>query len=212
MKSLRKLVLVASAVALSANTAAAQAFSFGLRGTGSIPTGSFAQTQTQAAANEAAIEGAKNGFGYGLDVGLSLGAIGLYAGFDHVKFDCETSSCRSDGKYTLQGVTAGVKLAPAMASMFHPFAKAGVTFNNLKGGYGGSSSNALTTDQAPGYEIGAGLDIALAGIVRFTPQVRYVGQELKAKVPGVNAPSATGQGVNYFSVDLGLSLHTPFGR
>jgi hypothetical protein len=35
---------------------------------------------------------------------------------------------------------------------------------------------------------------------------------LKAKVPGVTAPAATGTGVNYFSFDLGLSVHTPFGR
>jgi len=50
------------------------------------------------------------------------------------------------------------------------------------------------------------------GLVSITPQVRYIGQELKAKVPGVNAPAASGQGVNYFSFDLGLSVHTPFGR
>jgi hypothetical protein len=52
----------------------------------------------------------------------------------------------------------------------------------------------------------------LAGIVSFTPQARYVGQQLKAKLPGVNAPAATGSGVNYFSFDLGLSVHTPFAK
>ena len=206
------LKIVLGAIAITASPLAAQSFSVGLRGTGSIPTGAFSETPTSTTANSAVIEGAKNGFGYGLDVALGLGAIGIYAGFDHVKFDCESATCRTDGKYTLQGVTAGVKLAPSFgSSMFHPFAKAGVTFNDLEGTYGGSSSSTLTTERTPGYEIGVGADITLGGIFAFTPQARYVGQELKAKVPGLNAPTPTGQGVNYFSFDLGLSLRTPFG-
>jgi hypothetical protein len=90
--------------------------------------------------------------------------------------------------------------------------KGGVTFNDLQGGYGGSSSNVLTTDKTPGYELGVGADLTLAGILSFTPQARYVGQQLKAKLPGVNAPAASGSGVNYFSFDLGLSVHTPFAK
>jgi hypothetical protein len=209
---MNNILKIVGAIAITASPVAAQSFSLGLRGTGSIPTGTFSQTPTSSTANGAVIDGAKSGFGYGLDVGMALGPLGVYAAFDHVKFDCQNATCQSDGKYTLQGVTAGVKLSPSMgSSMLRPFAKAGVTFNNLQGGYGGSSSNALTTDRTPGYEIGVGADITLAGILAFTPQARYVGQELKAKVPGVTAPAASGQGVNYFSFDLGLSLRTPFG-
>jgi len=215
MKTLSKVVALAAPVTLVASilttsVAGAQSFSLGLRGSGSFPTGAFAQSSSST--NTAVIEGAKSGFGYGLDAGLAVGFIGLYAGFDHVQFDCQTSTCRTDGKYTLQGVTAGVKLAAGGYSMIRPFAKAGVTFKDLQGGYGGSSSNALTTDKAPGYEVGAGADVTLAGIVSLSPQVRYVGQNLKAKIPGVNAPTPTSSGVNYFSFDLGLSLHTPFGK
>lgn len=193
-----------------APASSAQSISFGLRGTGSYPTGAFAEDQTSASGT--LIEGAKNGFGYGVDAAISLGMLGVYGGFDHMKFDCQTTTCRSDGQYTLQGVTVGVKLMPPMASAFRPFVKGGVTFNNLKGGYGGSSSNRLETDQAPGYEIGAGGDVGFLGLVSITPQVRYVGQNLKAKVPGVTTTSTTSsQGVNYFTFDLGLSVHTPFG-
>jgi hypothetical protein len=39
-----------------------------------------------------------------------------------------------------------------------------------------------------------------------------VGQNLKAKIPGVIAPAATGTAVNYFTFDAGMSVHTPFGR
>lgn len=191
-----------------ASPISAQSISFGLRGTGSVPTGAFAD---QNSANSALIQGAKNGFGYGLDVGVGLGIFGVYGGFDHIQFDCATSTCQSNGKYTLQGVTVGVKLSPPMMSALHPFVKGGVTFNDLEGSYGGSGTNQLTTDKTPGYEVGAGADISLMGLVSLTPQIRYVGQNLKAKIPGVTTPTtATEQGVNYITFDLGLSLHTPF--
>src|SRR3954464_5877813 len=75
----RTFSITLSVVALSLPLSA-QSISIGLRGTGSIPTGTFAEDQT--AANDALITGAKNGFGYGLDLGLGLGPIGVYAGFD----------------------------------------------------------------------------------------------------------------------------------
>jgi hypothetical protein len=212
MTKTRRAVASALMLAFAAPALSAQSLSIGLRGSGSIPTGSFSEAPSSTTPNAALIEGAKSGFGYGLDVGLSLNMFGIYAGFDHVSFDCETTTCRTDGKYTLQGVTAGVKISPPIAGILHPFVKGGVTFNDLQGGYGGSSSNVLTAERAPGYEVGVGADITLLGILSFTPQARYIGQELKAKVPGVNAPAATGQGVNYISFDLGLSVHTPFGR
>ncbi len=208
---------VISTIALAAAAAAfvfatpniqAQSFSIGLRGTGTVPTGSFADAQSSSDA--ALIEGAKNGFGYGLDVGIGLGMFGVYGGFDHINFDCATATCRTDGKYTLQGVTAGVKLSPVSVSMFRPFVKGGVTFNDLQGGYGGSSSNRLTTDKTPGYELGAGADFSFMGLFSLVPQVRYIGQKLKTKVPGVTSPSAVGQSVNYLAFDLGLSVHSPF--
>ncbi len=209
MKPVLRMLIVAVAVVVVAPSLGAQSISISLRGSGSIPTGSFAEDQT-GSGNAAAIEGAKNGFGYGLDVGVGVGPIGVYAGFDHIKFDCETTTCTSDGKYTLQGVTAGLKLYTPPVSLLHPFVKGGVTFNDLQGGYGSSSSNVLTTDRAPGYEVGAGADISFLSLLSLTPQVRYVGQNLKAKIPGVSAPSATGKAVNYLAFDLGLTFHSPF--
>jgi len=211
MTRLSRIVVLAPSLMLLASSLSAQSISIGLRGTGSLPTGAFAQDQT--AANGALIEGAKNGFGYGLDVGIGLGPIGIYAGFDQIKFDCKTGTCQTDGKYTLKGATAGVKLGMPMVKRFRPFVKGGVTFHDLQGGYGGSSSNTLTTETTPGYEVGLGLDYSLLGMVSLTPQVRYVGQNFKAKIPGVVTPTtANGQGVNYLTFDFGLSLHTPFGK
>jgi hypothetical protein len=210
MTTTRPIVTSVWALLLAASPLAAQSISIGLRGTGSIPTGSFAETGSSSTTNAAVIDGAKNGFGYGLDAGIGLGPIGIYVGFDHIKFDCETTTCQSDGKYTLEGATAGVKLSLPSKSIVRPFVKGGVTFHDLEGGYGGSQSNSLSTEKTPGYEIGLGADINLLGIFSLTPQARYVGQQLKAKIPGVNTPAADGTGVNYFSFDLGFSVHTPW--
>lgn len=214
MHATRRILGLAIGLTSLASALAAQSISIGLRGSGTFPTGSFSQAQTQAAGSTAAIEGAKSGFGYGLDAAVSLGFIGIYAGFDHINFDCQTATCQTDGKYTLQGVTAGVKLSTPSVSLLRPFIKGGVTFNDLQGGYGGQSSNVLTTDKTPGYEVGVGADISFLGIVSLCPQARYIGQNLKAKIPGVNvtASAVTGQAVNYFTFDLGLAVHTPFGR
>src|ERR1700754_1827610 len=74
-------VAVSFAVSGVSSSSRAQNLSIALRGTGSFPTGDFAQTQTTSASgNTAILEGAKSGFGYGLDVGLGIGPIGLYAG------------------------------------------------------------------------------------------------------------------------------------
>jgi opacity protein-like surface antigen len=211
MNAVYRMVAVASSQVLIVTASlSAQSISIGLRGTGSFPTGSFAKQE--ATTNDEVITGAKSGFGYGLDLGLGFGPIGIYAGFDHINFDCQTETCQTDGKYTLQGVTAGVKLAMPMVSRFRPFVKGGVTFQDLKGGYGSSSSNVLTAERTPGYEVGVGLDYSLLGIVSLTPQARYIGQKFKPKIPGVVTPeTSNAQGANYFTFDLGLSLHTPFG-
>jgi hypothetical protein len=212
MSTSRKTIALAAGFVGLASVLPAQAISIGLRGSGTFPTGSFSQTEASSTSSDAVIAGAKSGFGYGLDAAVGVGPIGVYASFDHIKFDCQTATCQTDGKYTLQGVTAGVKLFLPHVSIARPYVKGGVTFNDLQGGYGGQSSNALTTDHAPGYEVGGGLDVSFLGVFSFCPQVRYVGQNLKAKIPGVIAPAATGQAVNYFTFDAGMSVHTPFGK
>ena len=205
MKMAKPIVLTLLAAALVSVTARGQGFYLGLRGGAGIPTGDFSNTGSSATA----VDAAKSGFGYGVDAGLSLGFIGVYAGFDHIKFDCESNTCDSDGKYSLQGLAAGLRLSLPGSSLVHPWVKGGVTFNELKGEFG-TSSQGLSTDRNPGYEIAAGLDIPLLRIFSLYPQARYVGQNLKYDIPGVtnNATSPEAK-ANYMTFDLGLSFHNP---
>ena len=209
MKGVSRTAVVFCALAVVTTSAQAQWITLGVRGSGSVPTGSFAEDGSSSAA---VIEGAKTGFGYGLDVAAGMGMFGIYGGFDHIAFDCESVACNSAGEYGVTGVSVGLKLSRSAGSLLHPFLKGGVTFNKLKGSYGSASSSGLTSDRAPGYEVGVGADISLLGLLSLAPQVRYVGQNLKANIPGVTSPDPDGQGVNYVTFDLGLAVHTPFGR
>ena len=212
MRATLRIAIAAASLALVASPLRAQSLSIGLRGTSTLPTGSFADPQLSSSSE--LVAGAKSGFGYGLDVGLAFGPLGIYGGFDHVKFGCETAACQGDGNYTLQGVTLGLKAMATTTSAVRPFVKGGVTFNGIKGTYGDSTSSAtpFTTDRAPGFELGAGVDVSFLGLLSVSPQIRYVGQNLKLKVPGVSSPTSSSQGINYFTFDLGLSVHSPFGR
>jgi hypothetical protein len=208
MMKAKSVAMTLLAVALVSAPASAQGFFLGLRGGGAIPTGDFSNTGS----STTAIDQAKNGFGYGVDAGLHLGPIGVYAGFDHINFDCESNTCDSDGKYKLSGVAAGIRLSLPGSSMVRPWVKGGVTFNELKGEFGSGTSNELTTDRNPGYEIAAGLDIPILKIFSLYPQARYVGQNFKYDVPGVTNNSTQPEAkANYMTFDLGLSFHNPLG-
>jgi hypothetical protein len=189
--------------------AGAQGIYLGLRGGGAFPTGSF--SDNSGTVSQTTLDAAKSGFGYGLDAGIGLGPLGIYAGFDHINFDCESSNCNANGKYRLQGVAAGVRLSLPGKMMVHPWIKGGVTFNELQGGFGSTStSNELTTDRNPGYEIAGGLDIPLLRIFSLYPQARFVGQNFKYDVPGVtNTATKPETKANYMTFDLGLSVHNP---
>ncbi len=219
MSSTRALVGIV-ALLVGAGGVQGQGFSIGLRGGGGIPLGTFAQAAAASQSgtsgtNQALLSGAKTGFGYGLDAGLSMGFIGLYAGFDHVQFNCNDPQCGSQGQYTLGGVSGGVRLTFLQHGMIRPWAKGGVTLADLKGSYGSGQNGNLTTDRTPGYEIAGGIDIPLLGLLAFSPQVRYVGQNARGiKIPGVTVQtsgSAPQQTVNYLKFELGLALAPMLG-
>ena len=86
VKAYQRIVVAIFALLISTSSANAQWIALGVRGSGSMPTGAFAE-ESSSASNTAVIEGAKNGFGYGLDLAAGIGMFGVYGGFDHVNFD-----------------------------------------------------------------------------------------------------------------------------
>ena len=59
------------AIATIPQTGSAQWISLGLRGSGGVPTGSFAEDQNSS--SDAVVTAAKIGFGYGLEAGAGIG-------------------------------------------------------------------------------------------------------------------------------------------
>jgi hypothetical protein len=205
MKTSARFAIIAGILTASAAPLQAQLAYAGVRGGMGVPSGTFSDA-FQAGATDGVIRGAKPGTGYGLDAGVNLGVIGFYAGYDHIDFDCETAACSSSGKYKLEGVSAGVRIGVPLFPIVKPWAKAGVTFNEINGTNTGSNATKITTDRTPGYEIGAGIDIPILALFAITPQVRYVGQKLDLK--GIYEGEKTN--VSYYTFDIGLRVRTPF--
>jgi opacity protein-like surface antigen len=189
--------------------AGAQLFYAGVRGGAAIPTGSFSETG-QGSSSDALLRAAKPGLGYGVDAGVGLGPIGLYAGADRIDFECETASCAASGKYRLKGASAGLRLGVPLFPVIKPWVKAGVTMNKLTGSYGEPGSrNEVVTERKPGYEVGAGIDVPVMGIFSVTSQARYVSQKLKYQVPVLSTPARPAKDVSYYTFDIGFRLRSP---
>lgn len=204
------------ALIFSTSQLGAQSFHLGLRGGGAFPTGAFSEPAVGCGSScngvIRTLNAARNGFGYGLDAGIQLGIAGVYAGFNHVDFECESYTCNSEGRYTLHGATAGLKLLMPGTTIVRPWLKGGVTFDQLEGGWGAGQLTELKTERKPGYEVGAGLDIDILGFLIIAPQARYLGQNFKYKVPGISTTNAAmTQGANYLTFDVGLSVHNLLG-
>lgn len=205
MKTSARFAIIGGILVASAGPLQAQVAYIGVRGGAGVPSGTFAGPYL-ANATDGVIRGAKPGVGYGVDAGVGLGPLGFYAGYDHIDFECETAACSSNGKYKLEGVSAGVRLGVPLVPIVKPWVKAGVTFNEINGTNTGTNATKITTDRTPGYEVGAGLDIPILMLFSITPQVRYVGQKLDLK--GIYTGTKTN--VSYYTFDIGLRARTPF--
>jgi hypothetical protein len=190
---------------LDATAANAQLFYVGVRAGAAVPTGRFGETGE----TNPLLTGARAGLGYGLDAGTGAGLVGFYVGYDHIKFDCDDSACSTAGKYELTGYSAGVRVGVPLLPI-KPWAKAGITLNEMKGSFGGSSDSRVTVKRNPGYEIGAGVDIpVLAGFLSLTPQARFIRQNLEATLSPSGATSGGKKPANYYTFDIGLRVRSP---
>ncbi|MEO5904087.1 MAG: outer membrane beta-barrel protein [Gemmatimonadaceae bacterium] len=203
MKAAIRAAAVATTMFVLSTPLHAQLLYVGVRGGAGVPSGTFADP-AQPAANDGVLRGAKIGFGYGVDAGVGLGPLGVYAGYDRIDFDCD--ACASNAKYKLSGVSAGVRLGVPLFPIVKPWVKAGLTFNEINTTATGSGVTKIATDRGPGYEVGAGIDIPILGLFAISPQARYVGQKLDLK--GLYSGAKTN--VSYYTFDIGLKAKTPF--
>jgi opacity protein-like surface antigen len=190
-----------------ASSASAQALYAGVRGSTGIPTGEFSETTT-ATGNDALLHGAKAGLGYGFDAGLGSTLIGFYASYDKIQFDCQAASCASSGKYELSGVSAGARVGIPLLPLLKPWAKAGITYMQMKGTVSGSP---VATEKRPGYEIAGGVDIPiLMGFFSLSPQIKLVRQKLEPVVASSSATTGGKRSADFYVFSLGLNVRSPF--
>jgi hypothetical protein len=199
MQSIIKAVAIAGFVGSTASVSAnAQAFYAGVRVGAATPVGDFAETSA-ASGTDAFLRNATAGLGYGLDAGFGSTLLGLYGSYDHIQFGCASGGCSTSGKAELAGYAAGVRASIPLLPLLKPWAKAGITYNEIKQKLPSSSSAAsMSTGKKPGYEVGAGVDIPIMmGFFSLSPQVRYVRQKF------------SGKAANYYTFDIGLKLRSP---
>lgn len=195
---MKRAVILLVAGIVSAGSANAQALYAGVRVGAGIPLGGFGDDSPRTG-NDALLHGATAGPGYGFDAGIGSPLFGIYAGYDRINFGCSSSACAASGKYRLTGVSAGVRASVPLLPLVKPWAKAGITYNEMKTTVNGAE---ISTGRHPGYEVGAGVDIpVMMGFFSLTPQVRRVRQKLPI--------AGSKKSADYYTFDIGLRLRTP---
>ena len=147
-----------------------------------------------------------NGYGYGINARLQVfPLISLYGGWDRYSFDMEGDGEGSDFDAVDSGVSGGVYLSLPLSAVtgISPFAFGGAVYNSttLAVSNGGVTIEAHS-DEALGFEVGAGVAIPFAPTLSLTPGVRYRTHTAEFTVGGVETEST----VSYLSFDLGLKL------
>lgn len=199
--TIRKLVFPAlvlgAALAQPARAQTILPLSFEARGGVAIPTGDFG-------------DGAGTGFNVGGTVHYRVAPmVSIYAGYEFLRFSVDSLGDFEgvDAHITDQGFRAGarfeVPLAGAMTGL-QPWVEGGATFNQTTiSATDGSTSIDLDADRKVGFEVGAGLNFAVAPKISIAPGVRYHSHKAEFDFGDGDIGEAD---VNYFTVDLGVHI------
>ncbi|SOD03503.1 Outer membrane protein beta-barrel domain-containing protein [bacterium JGI 053] len=191
-------LVLGAALAQPARAQTILPLSFEARGGVAIPTGDFA-------------DGAGTGFNVGATVHYRVAPmVSVYAGYEYVRFAVDSLGDVEgvDAHFIDQGFRAGarfeVPLAGTMTGL-QPWVEGGATFNQTTvSASNGSASVDIDADRKVGFEVGAGLNFAVAPKISIAPGVRY--HSHKAEFDFGGGDTAEGD-VNYFTVDLGVHIH-----
>lgn len=164
-KSTGLLALVATlgfAGAATAQTGPTSPFSIEVRGGAAIPQGDLKD------------EGdAKTGYTFGANATFqATPMLGIYAGWSRNSFGIEDAD---DASFVDQGFDAGVKLSFGGGTLpVSPFVRAGAVFHKISAeGSEGGVDVEIESDNAIGFDVGAGVAIPLGPRMSFTPAVSY---------------------------------------
>lgn len=128
-----------------------------------------------------------------------LAGVGLFVAYQQSRFGCLT--CRSDdldGSAVLDGMEAGVHLAPMTFAGVTPWLRAAGLVQALSfSGFG----EQLYSRNGTGFGIGAGVEVPLAAGLTLAPGIRF--QAVPAEFEFSNLPQRSVD-VSFFSFDLGV--------
>lgn len=146
----------------------------------------------------------ETGFGYGINLRLQvMPLISLYGGWDRYSFGVEDAE---DFDAVDSGLHLGGQISLPLSAVtgVSPFAFAGLLYNRTTMGFeDGGVGVEVESDNALGYEVGAGLAFPFAPTLSLTPAVRY--RSHSADFPGAGAGDVETT-VSYLSFDVGLKL------
>ncbi|HEX8904529.1 MAG TPA: outer membrane beta-barrel protein [Longimicrobiaceae bacterium] len=194
-------LLLGAFVALPARAQGILPFSAEVRGGVALPQGDFN-------------DGADTGWGIGGTLRYRIAPmVDVYAGYDRFSFGADSSSDFDEGvdvSIRDEGFRAGARFTFPLASTLtglSPWVEGGATFNRTTlHASDGSASIDVNSDRSVGFEVGAGLNFAVAPRVSLSPGVRY--RSHKASFDdAIDGGDGSDVDANYFVVEVGLSIH-----
>lgn len=118
---------------------------------------------------------AKTGIGLEGNVTFNLTpVVGVYGGYTWNRFDVDDALGGSDtGRFTEQGFDVGLKarFASPTGLPVTPFFRGGAIFHKIGADLGGGLKD--SSDTKLGFDVGGGVEIAVAPRITLTPQVGY---------------------------------------
>jgi len=198
-KLLAPALLLGAALAHPARAQTVLPLSFEVRGGVAIPTGDFA-------------DGAGTGFNVGATVHYRVAPmVSVFAGYEYARFAVDSIDDFEfpgvDANFIDQGFRAGarfeVPLAGAMTGL-QPWVEGSATFYQTSAtATDGTTTVDIEADRKVGFQVGAGLNFAVAPKISLSPGVRY--HSHKAEFDFGDGDTAEAD-VNYFTIDLGVHI------
>jgi hypothetical protein len=197
MRNLLAVPLLVAGLVVNGRTEAQTPITFAVEGRGAfaIPTGEWTDE-----------DGIGNGYGFGANAQVGYGAFAIYAGWENFIFGLDDDGLDEDVDANAHdtGFRAGLMGSfPVADDVMSIFANAGIIYNTLTTRVGDDTGSfEFESDNALGWEAGAGVLVPLGQSLSFTPAVRY--RSHPAEFEAFSELGGAETTVGYVVVDVGL--------